>query len=177
MHTRKVFVSTVNPAELPLGLVSSGRFIRSISRRPCRLAGGTPRINQAAGFPVARNSRRNLSCARRYFPSRGSAAYTTAREPSTFTRAELSTTRREWMESRKYLWNVETRNVGSSCGRMPRVLLLLSPVYDAITTVLTIATDAGPPAWISKRGRRAAIVGGMTNHRQAIRKVAIPIRS
>lgn len=65
--------------------------------------------------------------------------------------------------------------MGSRRGRMPRVLLLLSPVYDAITTVLTMATDAGWLVDSDLREAAAPIVGRMTNHRRAIRKVAIPI--
>lgn len=73
---------------------------------------------------------------------------------------------REWMKSRKYLWNVggyETWEVASGC---TSILLLLSPVYDAITTVSTIVTEAGGLNLRERETERPPIVGGMTNHRE-----------
>lgn len=108
----------------------------------------------------------------RYFPSRGSVA----RKNRVHSHGWTCTTWREWMKSRKYLWNVEGTRRGKSRADARAYLLLLSPVYDAITTVSTIAAEAGGlDLRERKRERPPKIVGGMTNHRGG--KDVIPIRS
>lgn len=60
-------------------------------------------------------------------------------------------------------WGHETWEVAGGC---TRILLLLSPVYDVITTVSTIAAEVGGLDLRKRERERPPIVGGMTNHRE-----------
>jgi len=60
-------------------------------------------------------------------------------------------------------WGHETWEVASGC---TSILLLLSLVYDAITTVSTIVAEAGGLDLREREKERPPIVGGMTNHRE-----------